>query len=229
MTRLLSVSFSEERNFELDVFTTRALRRVPDFLVLLRLKPATNLDGSSVPPSPAIPSAASSTNKAAQETHSNTGGTGRIITSADISKYASRSAEKKHYNLIPLSATQQFKHNIGTFLTSALGITSKLHMAQDPTGAETGAEAEPKVGVQSLSSAQTRTPGLKKIAPYWYAYTTMAKERWMGREVLEMVSTEFRDRSMEYYVCLSLTLPLTSSDAGLTFGGDDRGSHWSRV
>lgn len=72
-------------------------------------------------------------------------------------------------------------------------------MAQDPTGAETGAEAEPKVGVQSLSSAQTRTPGLKKIAPYWYAYTTMAKERWMGREVLEMVSTEFRDRSMEYY------------------------------
>jgi len=41
---------------------------------------------------------------------------------------------------------------------------------------------------------------LKKIPPYWFAYTTMAKERWYGREVLEVVSTEFRDRSMEYYV-----------------------------
>lgn len=28
----------------------------------------------------------------------------------------------------------------------------------------------------------------------------MAKERWLGRELLEVVSTEFRDRSMEYYV-----------------------------
>ena len=43
-------------------------------------------------------------------------------------------------------------------------------------------------------------PGLKKIPPYWYPYTTMAKLRWLGRELLEVVSTEFRDRSMEYYV-----------------------------
>ncbi|KNZ72362.1 hypothetical protein J132_03453 [Termitomyces sp. J132] len=42
-------------------------------------------------------------------------------------------------------------------------------------------------------------PGLKKVPPYWYPYTTMAKERWLGRELLEVVSTEFRDRSMEYY------------------------------
>ncbi|KAG2347351.1 pseudouridine synthase [Suillus weaverae] len=41
--------------------------------------------------------------------------------------------------------------------------------------------------------------GLKKLTPYWYPYTTMAKERWLGREILEIVSTEFRDRSMEYY------------------------------
>jgi len=37
------------------------------------------------------------------------------------------------------------------------------------------------------------------MPPYWYPYTTMAKERWLGREILEIVSTEFRDRSMEYY------------------------------
>ncbi|KAJ3479374.1 hypothetical protein NLI96_g9101 [Meripilus lineatus] len=46
---------------------------------------------------------------------------------------------------------------------------------------------------------QPSAPGLKKIAPYWYPYTTMAKARWLGREILEVVSTEFRDRSMEYY------------------------------
>lgn len=44
------------------------------------------------------------------------------------------------------------------------------------------------------------TPGLRKVPPYWYPYTTMAKMRWLGREILEVVSTEFRDRSMEYYV-----------------------------
>ncbi|KAJ7033435.1 pseudouridine synthase [Mycena alexandri] len=41
--------------------------------------------------------------------------------------------------------------------------------------------------------------GLKKVQPYWYPYTTMAKLRWQGRELLEVVSSEFRDRSMEYY------------------------------
>lgn len=42
-------------------------------------------------------------------------------------------------------------------------------------------------------------PGLKKVAPYWHPYATMAKGRWWGREILELVSTEFRDRSVEYY------------------------------
>ncbi|KAJ6497410.1 pseudouridine synthase [Mycena sanguinolenta] len=45
-----------------------------------------------------------------------------------------------------------------------------------------------------------QTPvGLKKVQPYWYPYTTMAKLRWLNRELLEVVSSEFRDRSMEYY------------------------------
>ena len=43
-------------------------------------------------------------------------------------------------------------------------------------------------------------PSLRKIAPYWYPYTTMAKGRWLNREILEIVSTESRDRSIEYYV-----------------------------
>ncbi|KAL5483010.1 hypothetical protein ACEPAI_8239 [Sanghuangporus weigelae] len=42
-------------------------------------------------------------------------------------------------------------------------------------------------------------PGLKKIPPYWYPYRTNAKARWFDREILEVISTEFRDRSVEYY------------------------------
>lgn len=42
--------------------------------------------------------------------------------------------------------------------------------------------------------------GLKRVAPYWTPLRTMAKGRWINREILEMVSTEFRDRSIEYYV-----------------------------
>ncbi|KAL1945478.1 hypothetical protein VTO73DRAFT_2329 [Trametes versicolor] len=49
------------------------------------------------------------------------------------------------------------------------------------------------------AAAKKANPGLKKIPPYWYPYTTMAKGRWLGREILEVVSTEFRDRSMEFY------------------------------
>jgi hypothetical protein len=47
---------------------------------------------------------------------------------------------------------------------------------------------------------QSSAPKLKKLAPYWHPYRTMAKQRWWGREILELVSTEFRDRSVEYYV-----------------------------
>ncbi|EJD47007.1 pseudouridine synthase [Auricularia subglabra TFB-10046 SS5] len=44
-----------------------------------------------------------------------------------------------------------------------------------------------------------QSSGLKKIKPYWHPYRTMAKERWLGREMLELISSEFRDRSVEYY------------------------------
>ncbi|KAJ7072911.1 hypothetical protein C8F01DRAFT_1216338 [Mycena amicta] len=48
-------------------------------------------------------------------------------------------------------------------------------------------------------SLPTPPLGLKKVQAYWHPYTTMAKGRWLNRELLEVVSTEFRDRSMEYY------------------------------
>ncbi|KAJ8463436.1 hypothetical protein ONZ51_g10253 [Trametes cubensis] len=64
-----------------------------------------------------------------------------------------------------------------------------------PSFAASESTAEP----QDRTQMQKTRPGLKKIPPYWYPYTTMAKGRWLGREILEIVSTEFRDRSMEFY------------------------------
>jgi hypothetical protein len=67
------------------------------------------------------------------------------------------------------------------------------------TESEFNPDVQPE-GIKTPFHPPTR-PGLKKVPPYWYPYTTMAKGRWLGRELLEIVSTEFRDRSMEYYVC----------------------------
>ncbi|GJJ08255.1 hypothetical protein Clacol_002465 [Clathrus columnatus] len=53
-----------------------------------------------------------------------------------------------------------------------------------------------KIKQSGISSSSL---GLKRVAPYWTPLRTMAKGRWINREILEMVSTEFRDRSIEYY------------------------------
>ena len=78
------------------------------------------------------------------------------------------------HHIHPHSSQEQFQRNITSLVRSTMS---------DPP------QYSPKAA-----------PGLKKIPPYWYPYTTMAKLRWLGRELLEVVSTEFRDRSMEYYV-----------------------------
>ncbi|TFK65564.1 tRNA-pseudouridine synthase [Pluteus cervinus] len=83
------------------------------------------------------------------------------------------SSSRIHIPLISLSAKEQFRQNIFSLIRTTMTDSDKF-------------------------SPET-PPGLKKIPPYWYPYTTMAKERWLGRELLEVVSTEFRDRSMEYY------------------------------
>jgi len=45
--------------------------------------------------------------------------------------------------------------------------------------------------------------GLRRVAPYHYTYNTYCKERWRGRELLDIFSSEFRDRPLEYYVSAS--------------------------
>ncbi|EGG06560.1 uncharacterized protein MELLADRAFT_116466 [Melampsora larici-populina 98AG31] len=41
--------------------------------------------------------------------------------------------------------------------------------------------------------------GLRKVKPYLFKYSTYAKERWRGRSVIDVFSSDFRDRSPEYY------------------------------
>ncbi|CCU82475.1 unnamed protein product [Blumeria hordei] len=41
--------------------------------------------------------------------------------------------------------------------------------------------------------------GLRRVAPYHFTYNTYCKQRWRGRELLEIFSEEFRDRPLEYY------------------------------
>lgn len=84
-----------------------------------------------------------------------------------------------HRPIIPASPQEQFRQTANCLVRSAF-----------MTDTHEGYKPKP-------------VKGLKKIPPYWYPYTTMTKERWIGREILEVVSTEFRDRSMEYYVRLS--------------------------
>lgn len=44
-----------------------------------------------------------------------------------------------------------------------------------------------------------QSEGLRRVAPYHYTYNTFCKERWRGREILDIFASEFRDRSKEYY------------------------------
>jgi tRNA pseudouridine synthase 9 len=41
--------------------------------------------------------------------------------------------------------------------------------------------------------------GLRKVKPYHWTYQTYVKERWRDRTLLEVFTSEFRDRPVEYY------------------------------
>lgn len=41
--------------------------------------------------------------------------------------------------------------------------------------------------------------GLRRVSPYFYTYNTYCKERWRGRQLVDVFQNEFRDRPLEYY------------------------------
>ncbi|KKK12465.1 pseudouridine synthase [Aspergillus rambellii] len=42
--------------------------------------------------------------------------------------------------------------------------------------------------------------GLRRVRPYHYTYNTYCKERWRDRELVDIFTSEFRDRPPEYYI-----------------------------
>ncbi|WWC62391.1 uncharacterized protein I303_104987 [Kwoniella dejecticola CBS 10117] len=56
-----------------------------------------------------------------------------------------------------------------------------------------------EVGITRSNYPKGMNPKLRYIKPYWWPYRTFVKQRWIGRQILEVITTEFRDRSMEYY------------------------------
>lgn len=56
--------------------------------------------------------------------------------------------------------------------------------------------------------------GLRRVAPYHFTYNTNCKQRWRGREILEIFGDEFRDRPVDYYVrtCINLAACLSLTD-----------------
>lgn len=41
--------------------------------------------------------------------------------------------------------------------------------------------------------------GFRRVSPYHFTYSTWCKERWRGRELIDIFASEFRDRPLEYY------------------------------
>ena len=77
--------------------------------------------------------------------------------------------------------------------------------AETETGTETMKEP-PKVAI-TPSGDLWPAPyyfdgGLRRVNPYHYTYNTYCKERWRGRTLEEIFTSEFRDRRPEYYVRL---------------------------
>jgi len=45
-------------------------------------------------------------------------------------------------------------------------------------------------------------PGLRKVYPYYFTFTTFTKGRWVGEKILEVFGREFRAHPVEEYVRL---------------------------
>lgn len=42
--------------------------------------------------------------------------------------------------------------------------------------------------------------GLRRVKPYYFTFKTWVKGRWIGKTLVEIFTTEFRDRDPDYYV-----------------------------
>lgn len=46
--------------------------------------------------------------------------------------------------------------------------------------------------------------GLRRVKPYYFTFKTYVKGRWCGKSLVEVFTTEFRDRDTDYYVRIEM-------------------------
>lgn len=65
-----------------------------------------------------------------------------------------------------------------------------------------GSFDEPVTPGQPLPEPYFFESGFRRVKPYYWEYRTYCKQRWRGREMVDIFTSEFRDRPEEYYVRL---------------------------
>ena len=51
---------------------------------------------------------------------------------------------------------------------------------------------------------EIQPPGLRKVYPYYFTFTTFTKGRWVGEKILDVFAREFRAHPVEEYVSIQL-------------------------
>ncbi|KAI0451672.1 pseudouridine synthase [Xylaria acuta] len=97
-----------------------------------------------------------------------------------------------------MSQTAETSPSVNAHAAAAIAIPELAELSvKNPSAAEepeeTGAAAPAWPAPYYLEN------GLRRVAPYHYTYNTWCKERWRGREVLDVFGSEFRDRPLSYY------------------------------
>ncbi|KAL4871076.1 hypothetical protein BDV12DRAFT_183971 [Aspergillus spectabilis] len=77
-----------------------------------------------------------------------------------------------------------------------------LKKKYDPEEPAEHFQEPPKVAITPCEGLPARyyfEGGLRRVHPYHYTYNTYCKERWRNRELVDIFTSEFRDREPDYY------------------------------
>ncbi len=87
------------------------------------------------------------------------------------------------------------RSRFNTTQTTTLGSDNITHI--DPDSEVGKIEDEQSQGAKYIFDKEK---GLRRVTPYFFTHMTFCKQRWMGRTLLDIFTSEFRDRKPEYYV-----------------------------